>query len=221
MQDVHLKTRQRVGDALPPKALDPEADCLDMALVAPARNVACSCSPGLARALPGLNVSVVFTSSRPGLLGFGSVDENSPVNAHQPVLPGPIGIGSDRAEDLLLAAGFQIIRFRNGIEPAEVAAHRFGRFFLPCGTRLAGGVDPRGVGTDAAGWPVLVSTSSDAFCRPGAGHCFEPIRRPVVLGKIADEDRQGLRCPAEISQGCPALLSSLAWIKTVEKNHGA
>jgi uncharacterized protein (TIGR03032 family) len=210
-----LTPQKGPGDVRPEMAIGAKADLLESALAEPAQTVAFSRSPGLARRLLDLDVSVVLTSYQSGFLYLVGVGTNGQINVHQTALPRPMGVRSDKAGGFFLATGFQIIHYRNVLEPGEVANRQFDACFLPRAIFVTGGIDTHDVGIDAEGQPVFVSTRFNALCRLGERHSFEPVWLPPFITKVADEDRCHLNGLA-MQDGKAAFVTAVSRSDTID-----
>jgi uncharacterized protein (TIGR03032 family) len=116
---------------------------------------------------------------------------------------------------LVLAAGFQLIRFANALEPHQRANQIFDACYVPRTVHVTGELDAHDVGMDTAGRPVFVNTRFNCLATVSDRHSFEQVWRPAFISALVDEDRCHLNGLA-MRDGQPAYVTAVSRSDTID-----
>lgn len=184
----------------------------------PAQQPATSCSysfsAGFVPRLARLGLTLAFTSYQSGLLYMLGVNGRGGANLHQSAMPKPMGLAYD-GRQLVLAAGWQIIRFAQVLKPGERANEDYDACFVPRRIDVTGSLDAHDVGIAADGEPVFVNTRFNCLARTDACHSFAPLWRPPFISALVDEDRCHLNGLA-MENGKPAFVTAISRSDTID-----
>ena len=100
-----------------------------------------------------------------------------------------MGICVPDPDTILLATLFQIIKFRNVLEPGQQINNVFDACYVPREVFITGELDVHDIGQLADGRIVFVNTLYNCLATPSARHSFTPIWKPPFISKIVKEDR--------------------------------
>lgn len=174
-----------------------------------------SISPGLAKRLTGLNLSLAFTSYQSGLLYLIGVKPEGGVNIHQMALPRPMGLHRHGEHGLSIAAGDQILHLQNVLEPHERMNVTFDAGFMPRNSEFTGELDLHDLGIDAQGRSIFVNTRYNCLATPHPRHSFTQIWRPPFVSALVDEDRCHLNGLA-MEDGKPRYVTAVSRSDTID-----
>ncbi|MEL6878063.1 MAG: TIGR03032 family protein [Pseudomonadota bacterium] len=174
-----------------------------------------SLSGGLIRRLHEMNASLAFTSYQSGLLYMLGGNAQGKAQLHQSGMPKPMGLGADGKGRLVLAAGAQIMRLENVLEPDQRINQTYDGCFVPRTQHVTGQLDAHDVGIDKAGDIVFVNTRYNCLAKTSARHSFEPIWKPDFVSEIVDEDRCHLNGLA-MRDGKPAFVTAVSKSNTID-----
>ena len=128
-----------------------------------------SASPGLAARLRKLKASFGFISYQSNLLYLIGQNGQGGINIHQSVIAKPMGICPDGPGGLVLTGGYQVLRFRNVLEPDQRANDLFDACYVPRTIHVTGRLDAHDVGVDDQGRVIFVNTRYNCL-----GHDIRP-----------------------------------------------
>lgn len=174
-----------------------------------------SISPGLAKRLTSLNLSLAFTSYQSGLLYLIGVKPEGGVNVHQMALTRPMGLHRHGDHGLSIAAGDQILHLQNVLEPNERMNQQFDAGFMPRHSEFTGELDLHDLGIDAQGRSVFVNTRYNCLATPDARHSFAQVWRPPFISALVDEDRCHLNGLA-MQDGKPRYVTAVSRSDTID-----
>lgn len=173
-----------------------------------------SFSAGFLPRLARLRLSLAFTSYQSGLLYMLGVNGRGGANLHQSAMPKPMGLAHD-GHQLLLAAGWQIIRFAQVLKPGELANETYDACFVPRRIDVTGSLDAHDVALAADGEPVFVNTRFNCLARPDPRDSFACLWRPPFISALVDEDRCHLNGLA-MENGAPAYVTAVSRSDTID-----
>ena len=173
-----------------------------------------SFSPGFVPRLARLGLSIAFTSYQSGLLYMLGAGAHGGANLHQSAMPKPMGLAFD-GRQLVLAGGWQILRFAQVLKPGERANETYDACFVPRRADITGSLDAHDIGIAADGEPVFVNTRFNCLARPDACHSFVPLWRPPFITALVDEDRCHLNGLA-MENGKPAFVTAVSRSDTID-----
>lgn len=173
-----------------------------------------SFSPGFLPRLARLGLSLAFTSYQSGLLYMLGVNARGGANLHQSAMPKPMGLAYHDG-CLILAAGWQIIRFAQVLKPGERANESYDACFVPRRIDVTGSLDAHDVGIGADGEPVFVNTRFNCLARTDPRDSFACVWRPPFISALVDEDRCHLNGLA-MENGAPAFATAVSRSDTID-----
>ena len=174
-----------------------------------------SISPGFGGLLKRLNSSVAFTSYQSGLLYMVGRNKDGGINIHQAAMPKPMGLNREADGGLILASGYQIMRFKNVLEPDQQINHTFDACYVPRTVHVTGYLDAHDVGIDRDGRPVFVNTRYNCLATVSERHSFEMVWKPPFITDLVDEDRCHLNGLA-LEDGVPRYVTAVSRSNTID-----
>ncbi|VAW03742.1 FIG01154384: hypothetical protein [hydrothermal vent metagenome] len=174
-----------------------------------------SLSGGLIRRLHEMNASLAFTSYQSGLLYMLGGNIQGRAQLHQSGMPKPMGLGADGKGRLVLAAGAQIIRLENVLEPDQRINQTYDACFMPRAQHITGQLDTHDIGVDADNNIVFVNTRYNCLAKTSDRHSFEPFWSPAFITELVDEDRCHLNGLA-MRDGKPAFVTAVSKSNTID-----
>ena len=146
-------------------------------------------SDGLVRLLARQGAAIMFSSYQSGLLYMLGHTANGGAHLHQSAMVKPMGIWVEDDNAFTLSAGYQIMRFKNGLEPHERVNLQFDACYVPRETYFTGELDAHEIGIDRGGQPIFVNTRFNCLATTDPRHSFRELWRPPFISALVDEDR--------------------------------
>jgi len=174
-----------------------------------------SLSDGLVGLLARLDAAILFSSYQSGLLYMLGRTGAGGAHLHQSAMAKPMGICVDREGGFALSAGYQIMRFRNGLEPQERVNDQFDACFVARKTHFTGELDAHDIGIDRHGKPLFVNTRFNCLATTDPRHSFREVWRPPFISALVDEDRCHLNGLA-MANGVPAYVTAISRSDTID-----
>lgn len=174
-----------------------------------------SISPGFAKRLIGLNLSLAFSSYQSGVLYLIGVKPEGGVNIHQMALPRPMGLHRHGDYGLSIAAGDQILHLQNVLDPQERMNGIFDAGFMPRQSEFTGHLDLHDLSIDSQGRSVFVNTRYNCLATPDPRHSFAELWRPPFISALVDEDRCHLNGLA-MEDGQPRYVTAVSRSDTID-----
>ena len=203
-----MATQVREAESSLGKAADGSADG--------AADLGYSMSNGLVARLRSLDIGLAVTSYQSGLLYMlGRNPGTGGLNVHQTPILRPMGLASAPDGSLTLAAGFQLIRFVDALEPDQRANAIFDTCYVPRTVHLTGELDAHDVGLGAAGRAIFVNTRFNCLATLSDRYSFEEVWRPPFVSALVDEDRCHLNGLA-MQGGEPAYVTAVSRSDTID-----
>jgi uncharacterized protein (TIGR03032 family) len=131
----------------------------------------------------------MFSSYQSGLLYMLGHTPNGGAHLHQSAMAKPMGIWVEDDNGFALSAGYQIMRFKNGLEPNQLVNQQFDACYVPRETHFTGELDAHDIGIDRAGRTVFVNTRFNCLATTDPRHSFRALWRPPFISALVDEDR--------------------------------
>ena len=172
-------------------------------------------SGGLAKRLAQLDCSVAISSYQSGFLYNLGRHPNGGLHLHQAAMPKPMGLSYNGAIGLTLAAGSQIIQFRDVLAAHEQINNTFDACLMPRRVHVTGMLDAHDVGIDKSGAPIFVNTRFNCVATTSERHSFEEVWRPPFIDTLIDEDRCHLNGMA-MRDGAPAFVTAVSKSNTID-----
>ena len=126
-----------------------------------------------------------------------------------------MGICVPSKDTLLLATLFQIVRFKNVLEPHERINDVFDACYVPRQIFVTGELDVHDVGVLKDGRMVFVNTLYNCLATPSERHSFTPLWKPSFISKIVKEDRCHLNGLA-MADGVPRYVTAVSKSDTID-----
>ena len=174
-----------------------------------------SMSGGLIRRLADLNAALAFTSYQSGFLYMLGSNAQGSAQLHQSGMPKPMGLSRDANGGMILAAGAQIMRFANVLEPDQRINQTYDACFMPRVNHLTGQLDAHDIGEAKDGELVFVNTRYNCLATTSNRHSFEVVWKPDFVSDIVDEDRCHLNGMA-MKDGVPAYVTAVSKSDTID-----
>lgn len=174
-----------------------------------------STSAGLSALLRQLNISVAFTSYQSGLLYMVGRNRDGGINIHQAAMPKPMGLNREPDGGLILAAGYQIMRFKNVLEPQQQINHSFDACYVPRTVHVTGHLDAHDVAVDSQGEAIFVNTRYNCLAKVSVRHSFEMVWKPAFISELVNEDRCHLNGLA-LEAGQPRYVTAVSRSNTID-----
>jgi uncharacterized protein (TIGR03032 family) len=180
-----------------------------------APTVTYSMSPGLSSYLGAQRVAIALSSYQSGkfyMLGQ-NVDRGLMVNER--FFRKAMGISVPDKDTVLLATLFQIIKFRNVLEPGQFINGVNDACFVPREIFVTGELDAHDVGQLADGRIIFVNTRFNCLATPSARHSFTPVWKQPFISRIVKEDRCHLNGLA-MENGVPRYVTAVSKSDTID-----
>ena len=172
-------------------------------------------SDGLVRLLAQQGAAIMFSSYQSGLLYMLGHTPNGGAHLHQSVMAKPMGIWVENDDAFTLSAGYQIMRFKNGIEPGQLVNQQFDACYVPRDTHFTGELDAHEIGIDRNGQPIFVNTRFNCLATTDPRYSFRELWRPPFISALVDEDRCHLNGLA-MDNGEPAYVTAVSRSDTID-----
>lgn len=181
----------------------------------PDEKVTYSMSPGLAGFLGSNRIGLAISSYQSGKLYLLGQNVNGGLQVDERYFRKAMGICVPEKDTILLASLFQIIKFRNVLEPDQRANKAFDACYVPREIFVTGELDAHDVGLLADGRPVFVNTVYNCLATPSPRHSFTPIWKPPFISTIVKEDRCHMNGLA-MEDGVPRFVTAASKSDTVD-----
>ena len=172
-------------------------------------------SDGLVRHLAGQRASLMFSSYQSGLLYMLGYTAAGGAHLHQSAMDKPMGIWVEDENAFTLSAGYQIMRFKNGLEPEQRVNVQFDACYVARETHFTGELDAHDIGIGRDGQPIFVNTRYNCLATTDPRHSFREVWRPPFISALVDEDRCHLNGLA-MDNGEPAYVTAVSRSDTID-----
>lgn len=212
------------NDGVPPTAMEekPEsgaalegASALPEGPTKPEEKVAYSVSPGFSAFLGSRRISLAMSSYQSGKFYLLGQNVDGGLMVHERFFRKAMGICVPGKDTILLATLFQIVKFRNVLEPDQQINNLHDGCYVPREIFVTGEVDAHDIGQLADGRPVFVNTLYNCLATPSARHSFTPLWKPPFVSKIIKEDRCHLNGLA-MEEGVPRYVTAVSKSDTID-----
>lgn len=173
--------------------------------------VSYSMSPGLSMFLGSQGIALALSSYQSGKFYLIGQNVDGGLIVHERFFRKAMGICVESRETILLATLFQIIRFRNVLEPDQQINHTFDACYVPREMLVTGELDIHDLGQLADGRIVFVNTLFNCLATTSERHSFTPLWMPPFISKLIREDRchlNGLAMEAGVARYVTAVSRS-------------
>ncbi len=181
----------------------------------PEQQVKYSMSPGLPGFLGANNIGLAISSYQSGKFYLLGQNKDGGLLVDERFFRKAMGICVPDQETLLLATLFQIIKFKNVLEPGQEVNNVFDKCFVPRQLYVTGELDAHDVGQLKDGRIVFVNTVYNCLATPSPRHSFTPIWKPPFVSKIIKEDRCHLNGLA-MEDGVPRYVTAVSKSDTID-----
>ncbi|GAA3730015.1 uncharacterized protein (TIGR03032 family) [Sphingorhabdus rigui] len=172
-------------------------------------------SDGLVRHLAAQRASLMFSSYQSGLLYMLGHTATGGGHLHQSAMDKPMGIWVEDENAFTLSAGYQIMRFKNGLEPEQRVNVQFDACYVARETHFTGELDAHDIGIGRDGQPIFVNTRYNCLATTDPRHSFRELWRPSFISALVDEDRCHLNGLA-MDNGEPAYVTAVSRSDTID-----
>ena len=148
-----------------------------------------SFSSGLVGFLARQDAAIMFSSYQSGLLYMLGRAADGGAHLHQSAMAKPMGIYVENDNGFALSSRYQVMRFKNGLEPHQRVNNQFDACFVPRETYLTGELDAHDISIDRDGRIVFVNTRFNCLATTDPRHSFSEVWRPPFISALVDEDR--------------------------------
>lgn len=172
-------------------------------------------SDGLVRHLAAQRAALMFSSYQSGLLYMLGHTATGGGHLHQSAMDKPMGIWVEDENAFTLSAGYQIMRFKNGLEPEQRVNVQFDACYVARETHFTGELDAHDIGIGRDGQPIFVNTRYNCLATTDPRHSFRELWRPSFISALVDEDRCHLNGLA-MDDGEPAYVTAVSRSDTID-----
>ena len=174
-----------------------------------------SVSPGFSSFLGSNRIALAVSSYQSGKFYLLGQNMDGGLMVHERFFRKAMGISVLDRDTILLATLFQIIKFKNALDPGQQINNVFDACFVPRELFVTGELDAHDVGMLADGRPVFVNTLYNCLATPSERHSFTPIWKPPFISKIVKEDRCHLNGLA-MEAGVPRYVTAVSKSDTID-----
>ena len=181
----------------------------------PEQQVKYSMSPGLSGFLGTNRIGLAISSYQSGKFYLLGQNKDGGLLVDERFFRKAMGICVPDKDTLLLATLFQIIKFKNVLEPDQEVNNVFDTCYVPRELYVTGELDAHDVGQLKDGRIVFVNTVYNCLATPSPRHSFTPIWKPPFVSKIVKEDRCHLNGLA-MEDGVPRYVTAVSKSDTID-----
>jgi uncharacterized protein (TIGR03032 family) len=174
-----------------------------------------SMSPGLSAFLGANKIGLAISSYQSGKFYLLGQNVNGGLLVDERFFRKAMGICVPDKDTLLLATLFQLIKFKNVLQPGQQVNHVFDACYVPREIFVTGELDAHDIGQLADGRIVFVNTLYNCLATPSTRHSFTPIWKPPFISKIVKEDRCHLNGLA-MADGVPRYVTAVSKSDTID-----
>ena len=172
-------------------------------------------SPGLSGFLGANKIGLAISSYQSGKFYLLGQNVEGGLLVDERFFRKAMGICVPDKQTLLLATLFQIIRFKNVLEPDQQVNNVFDTCYVPRQLFVTGELDAHDVGQLKDGRIVFVNTLYNCLATPSARHSITPVWKPPFISKIVKEDRCHLNGLA-MEDGVPRYVTAVSKSDTID-----
>lgn len=174
-----------------------------------------SMSPGLPGFLGAQRIALAVSSYQSGKFYLLGQNVDGGLLVDERFFRKAMGICVPDKDTLLLATLFQIVRFKNVLNPGEQINNLFDACYVPRETYVTGELDAHDVGVLKDGRVVFVNTLYNCLATPSQRHSFTPLWKPPFISGIVKEDRCHLNGLA-MADGVPRYVTAVSRSDTID-----
>ena len=161
----------------------------DQAAPPPEATITYSMSPGLSAFLGAQRIALAISSYQSGKFYLLGQNVDGGLMVHERFFRKAMGISVTDKDTILLATLFQILKFKNALDPGQRVNNVYDACFVPREIFVTGELDAHDIGQLEDGRIVFVNTLYNCLATPSERHSFTPIWKPPFISKIVKEDR--------------------------------
>ena len=177
--------------------------------------VAYSMSPGLSAFLGSQQIAIAVSSYQSGKFYLLGQNVDGGLLVHERFFHKAMGICVADRDTILLATLFQIMKFRNVLEPGQQINNLQDACYVPREIFTTGELDVHDIGLLKDGRVVFVNTLYNCLASTSRRHSFTPLWKPPFISKIIKEDRCHLNGLA-MEDGVPRYVTAVSKSDTVD-----
>ena len=181
----------------------------------PDEKVSYSVSPGFSTFLGSRRIALAISSYQSGKFYLLGQNLDGGLMVHERFFRKAMGICVPDKDTILLATLFQIIRFKNALEPGQQINNLYDACFVPREMFVTGELDAHDIGQLADGRIIFVDTLYNCLATPSERHSFTPFWKPSFISKIVKEDRCHLNGLA-MEDGVPRYVTAVSKSDTID-----
>jgi len=181
----------------------------------PEQQVKYSMSPGFSGFLGTNRIGLAISSYQSGKFYLLGQNKDGGLLVDERFFRKAMGICVPDKDTLLLATLFQIIKFKNVLEPDQEVNNVFDTCYVPRELYVTGELDAHDVGQLKDGRIIFVNTVYNCLATPSPRHSFTPIWKPPFVSKIIREDRCHLNGLA-MEDGVPRYVTAVSKSDTID-----
>jgi uncharacterized protein (TIGR03032 family) len=174
-----------------------------------------SMSPGLPGFLGAQRIALAVSSYQSGKFYLLGQNVDGGLLVDERFFRKAMGICVPDKDTILLATLFQIVRFKNVLNPGEQINNVFDACYVPRETYVTGEIDAHDVGVLKDGRVVFVNTLYNCLATPSQRHSFTPLWKPPFISGIVKEDRCHLNGLA-MADGVPRYVTAVSKSDTID-----
>ncbi|WP_426421292.1 TIGR03032 family protein [Bradyrhizobium genosp. A] len=174
-----------------------------------------SMSPGLSAFLGAERIALAVSSYQSGKFYLLGQNVDGGLLVDERFFRKAMGICVPDKDTILLATLFQIVRFKNVLEPEQRINDLFDACYVPREIFVTGEIDAHDVGVLKDGRVVFVNTLYNCLATPSERHSFTPLWKPPFISKIVKEDRCHLNGLA-MADGVPRYVTAVSRSDTID-----
>jgi len=172
-------------------------------------------SPGLSGFLGSQRIALAISSYQSGKFYLLGQNVDGGLMVHERFFRKAMGICVPDKDTIILATLFQILKFRNVLEPDQQINNVFDACYVPREIFVTGELDAHDIGQLKNGRAVFVNTLYNCLATPSDRHSFTPIWKPPFISKIIKEDRCHLNGLA-MEDGVPRYVTAVSKSDTID-----
>jgi uncharacterized protein (TIGR03032 family) len=177
--------------------------------------VSYSISSGFAPFLGARRIALAISSYQSGKLYLLGQNVDGGLLVHERFFRKAMGLAVPEKGTLILATLFQIITFRDVLEPGQQVNGFYDGCFVPRAAAVTGELDAHDVGRLADGRLVFVNTLYNCLATPSERHSFTPFWKPPFISRMVKEDRCHLNGLA-MENGVPRFVTAVSRSDTID-----
>jgi uncharacterized protein (TIGR03032 family) len=174
-----------------------------------------SMSPGFSAFLGANKVALATSSYQSGKFYLLGQNVDGGLMVHERFFRKAMGICVADQHTILLATLFQVLKFKNVLEPGEQVNGVFDACYVPRELYVTGELDAHDIGQLKDGRVVFVNTLYNCLATPSSRHSFTPLWKPSFISKIIKEDRCHLNGLA-MQDGEPRYVTAVSKSDTID-----